>query len=211
MTPAGIKDAAQRGAQVITADPNRSKSYARGATALGVALGLGELAEHQVTKQVIANDLDQFSEVASTSAGGELSSCEVLLFANSPLATGDYRIGHSLLREAMDVACVSSALRSAGLVLIASQTLNSGPESPPSSQKQRLLVTATSPGADDHAFRRGYQLRTTCTGGRGRRHRERDRRSGDLCLWRQRAPGTTRTGAHRGHCPVRCRFWRSEV
>lgn len=49
VTPAGIKDAAQRGAQVVTADPNRSKSHARGATALGVALGLGELAEHQVT------------------------------------------------------------------------------------------------------------------------------------------------------------------
>jgi cyanuric acid amidohydrolase len=115
LTPAGIKDAGQRGVQVVTTDPNLSKSYARGATALGVALGLGELAEHQVTEQAITSDLDLYSEVASTSAGGELSACEVLVFANSPLAGGEYRIGHSLLRDPIDVAGVRSALRSAGL------------------------------------------------------------------------------------------------
>ena len=40
LTPAAISDAANRGQQVVTTDPNRSKAYARGATALGVAFGL---------------------------------------------------------------------------------------------------------------------------------------------------------------------------
>jgi cyanuric acid amidohydrolase len=43
LTPAAIADAASRGASVVTRDPNGSKAYARGATALGVAVGLGEV------------------------------------------------------------------------------------------------------------------------------------------------------------------------
>lgn len=115
LTPAGIKDAAARNQSVVTTDPNRSKAFARGATALGVALGLRELTKDQVTEEVIANQMELFSAVASTSAGGELVSCEVLLFANSPWASSRFRIGHSLLRDAIDVKGVVHALRSAGL------------------------------------------------------------------------------------------------
>jgi cyanuric acid amidohydrolase len=53
--------------------------------------------------------------VASTSAGGELKNCEVLLFGNSPHAASDFRIGHGVLRDAIDAAGVRDALRSAGL------------------------------------------------------------------------------------------------
>lgn len=115
LTPAGIKDARQRGAQVVTTDPNRSKAYARGATALGVALALGEVREDQVSEESIATNMDLFSSVASTSAGGELTACEVLVFANSPRSTSDFRIGHALLRDAIDADGVREALRSAGL------------------------------------------------------------------------------------------------
>lgn len=115
LTPASLSDARQRGAQVVTTDPNRSKAYARGATALGVALALGEVREDQVTEDVIATDMRLFSRVASTSAGGELVACEVLVFANSPHATSSFRIGHALLRDAIDIGGVVAALRSAGL------------------------------------------------------------------------------------------------
>jgi ring-opening amidohydrolases len=115
LTPAGIKDANQRGAKVVTTDPNRSKAYARGATALGVALALGEVSEEQVSEESIATNMELFSNVASTSAGGELVSCEVLVFANSPRATSEFRIGHALLRDAIDADGVRAALRSAGL------------------------------------------------------------------------------------------------
>jgi cyanuric acid amidohydrolase len=115
LTPAGISDADRRGATVVSTDPNRSKAYARGATALGVALGLGEVDEAAISEEVIATDMQLYSEVASTSAGGELTNCEVLVFANSPLYAGDLRIGHGVLRDAIDMGGVREALHNAGL------------------------------------------------------------------------------------------------
>lgn len=115
LTPAGIADAAARGQSVVTQDPNRSKAYARGATALGVAVGLGEVPAEQLRENVIAADMSLFSAVASTSAGGELTDCEVLVFANSPRATGDCRIGHAFLADAADIDGARAALRDAGL------------------------------------------------------------------------------------------------
>lgn len=115
LTPAGIKDAAERGARVVTTDPNGSKAYARGATALGVAVALGEVERAAVTEAAIAHDFGLFSRVASTSAGGELVACEVVLFANSPAAVDGLRIGHATLRDAIDADGVVAALRSAGL------------------------------------------------------------------------------------------------
>jgi len=88
LTPASIADADRRGKTLRTRDPNGSKPYARGATALGVALGLGEVAEKNVSDDAVAKRFDLYSSVASTSAGGELKNCEVLLFGNSSAATG---------------------------------------------------------------------------------------------------------------------------
>jgi cyanuric acid amidohydrolase len=115
LTPAGIRDAAARGAAVVTTDPNRSKAYARGATALGVAIALGEVDAGRVTEASITHDLGLYSSVASTSAGGELVACEVVLFANSPSAVSGLRIGHARLRDAIDAEGVLECLRSAGL------------------------------------------------------------------------------------------------
>lgn len=113
--PAGIADAAARGKEVVTTGPNRSKAYARGATALGVAVALGEVTADQVADDVIATDMDLYSAVANTSAGGELTDCEVIVFANSPASASPYRIGHGILQDVVDVAGVRDALRSAGL------------------------------------------------------------------------------------------------
>lgn len=115
LTPASIADADRRGKKVVTRDPNGSKAFARGATALGVALGLGEVSESTLSDDAIARRLELFSSVASTSAGGELKNCEVLLFGNSPAATGEFRIGHGVLKDAIDADGVRAALKSAGL------------------------------------------------------------------------------------------------
>lgn len=115
LTPATIADADRRNAKLVTRDPNGSKPYARGATALGVALGLGEVPESAVTADMIARDMGVYSKVASTSAGGELTNCEVLLFGNSTRAASDFRIGHGILKDAIDANGVRDALRSAGL------------------------------------------------------------------------------------------------
>jgi cyanuric acid amidohydrolase len=68
-----------------------------------------------VNDEAVAKRFDLYSSVASTSAGGELRNCEVLLFGNSPSATGDLRIGHGILKDAIDADGVRDALRSAGL------------------------------------------------------------------------------------------------
>jgi cyanuric acid amidohydrolase len=115
LTPASIRDAAARGAPLVTTDPNASKAYARGATALGVAVALGEVDRARLTDSAIARDLGLFSRVASTSAGGELVACEVILFANSPAAAPGLRIGHAVLRDVVDADGVAEALHSAGL------------------------------------------------------------------------------------------------
>jgi len=115
LTPARIADARGRGAALATEDPNGSKAFARGAMALGVALGLDEVDAAGLSDSAIARKLDLFSSVASTSAGGELTNCEVLLFGNSPAYGGDYRIGHATLRDVIDSEGVRAALASAGL------------------------------------------------------------------------------------------------
>ena len=97
LTPARISEARARGAALATEDPHASKAFARGAMALGVALGLNEVSAADVNDQAIARRPGSFSSVASTSAGGELKNCEVLLFGNSPAYSGDYRIGHATL------------------------------------------------------------------------------------------------------------------
>jgi cyanuric acid amidohydrolase len=113
LTPAAVSDADRRGAKLVTRDPNGSKPYARGATALGVALALGEVAEASLSDDIIARRMDLFSMVANTSAGGELRNCEVLLFGNSEKAGGDLRIGHAVLRDVIDAEGVRSAARDA--------------------------------------------------------------------------------------------------
>jgi cyanuric acid amidohydrolase len=115
LTPASIEDAERRGMEPVTRDPNGSKPYARGATALGVAVALGEVAESELGDHVIAKRFDLFTNVASTSAGGELTKCEVLLFGNAPGSTSAFRIGHAVLKDAIDAGGVIDALVSAGL------------------------------------------------------------------------------------------------
>jgi cyanuric acid amidohydrolase len=113
LTPAAVADADRRGAKLVTRDPNGSKPFARGATALGVALALGEVAEAALSDAVIASRMDLYSTVANTSAGGELRNCEVLLFGNSDKAGGDLRIGHAVLRDVVDADAVRAAAAAA--------------------------------------------------------------------------------------------------
>lgn len=115
LTGAAIADADSRGAAVVTRDPNGSKVFARGAMGLGVAVALGEVEEEALSDPAVGRRLDLYSSVASTSAGGELKACEVLLFANAPGSASNYRIGHAVLKDVIDAAGVRAALENAGL------------------------------------------------------------------------------------------------
>jgi cyanuric acid amidohydrolase len=113
LTGAAIADADRRGATLATRDPNGSKPLARGAMALGVAVALGEVDRRAITNATIGRDLDLFSRVAATSAGGELKTCEVLVLGNSAASASDTRIGHAVLQDVLDADGLRAAIADA--------------------------------------------------------------------------------------------------
>ncbi|CAH9018603.1 ring-opening amidohydrolase [Candidatus Nitrosacidococcus sp. I8] len=115
LTPEAIASTQAQGKDVVTEDPNLSKKYARGAMGLGVAVGLKEIPQNEVTEEAIAHDMSLYSSVASTSAGGEINHCEVVVFGNSSTSTSQYRIGHAALASVTDIEGVRAAILSAGL------------------------------------------------------------------------------------------------
>jgi cyanuric acid amidohydrolase len=118
LTVAGIREAEARAGTVVTRDlgsgPSGAISYSNDASALGVATALGEL-ERPLTDDAIRRDWDLYSSVATTSSAGELEHAEVLLMANRAGVPGDLRVGHAVIRDAIDVEGVKDALRSAGV------------------------------------------------------------------------------------------------
>ncbi len=102
-----------RGAKPATASAYRSMGYSRGASALGVALALGEI--ESVREEQVLKDWDLFSSVASTSAGIELMHNVVIVMGNSNTSASPYVIGHAVMRDAIDLAAVRAAFESVGL------------------------------------------------------------------------------------------------
>lgn len=113
-----------------------------------MAVALGEVAADEVTDAVIATDMTLYSSVANTSAGGELTDCEVIVFANSPASTSPYRIGHAVLRDVADVAGVRDALRSAGLTF--------GTD-PGEEERERIAAVFAKAEAPPGGLLRGYR------------------------------------------------------
>jgi len=115
LTSAKIKDAQDRGKTVATTDTLKSMGYSRGASALGIALALGEVEEGRLSDDVIYAERSLYSNVASTSAGVELEKCEIVVMGNSPDSVSRLRTGHSVMRDSIDAEAVREALRNAGL------------------------------------------------------------------------------------------------
>ena len=95
-------------------DSYKSMAYSRGAAALGVAVALGELAWEELSADDICSNYSLYSAVASTSAGSELKNCEIMVLGNSPQATSEYIIGHSVMQHALDVGAVQAAIAQTG-------------------------------------------------------------------------------------------------
>ena len=100
------------GQSAITHDSYKSMAYSRGASALGVALALGEISLAQLTAADICHNFDLYSSVASTSSGVELQNCEILVLGNSPNSYSNYLIGHSVMAHALDTTAVHRAIAS---------------------------------------------------------------------------------------------------
>lgn len=115
LTADRIEEAKGRGQSVAVQDTYKSMAYSRGASALGVALALGEITEDQLKDEVICKDWSLYSGVASTSAGVELLKDEIIVIGNSENSASDLRIGHSVMKDAIDIDALFVAMRQAGL------------------------------------------------------------------------------------------------
>lgn len=119
LTKQRIADAKKRGKTVVTEETgityNGSMCYANDASALGVGLGLGEIPRNKLRDEIVRRDFSLYSNVSSTSSGGEKTRAEVALLGNSTNSASPFRVGHSIMRDLIDANGVREALRSAGL------------------------------------------------------------------------------------------------
>ncbi len=114
LTAERMEAAKARGRKTVTEDAYGSMAYSRGASALGVAIALDEIAS-PVSVKAVLDDWSLYSSVASTSAGIELARNVIIVMGNAPGLGGDYVIGHSVMRDAIDIDGVLRAFSSAGL------------------------------------------------------------------------------------------------
>ena len=109
-----IREARSRGHDVAC-ELHESMGVSNGTTGLGIAVALGEI--DMPKAGAICHDLDLYSSVASCSSGVELDRAQIVLLGNRPGAGGRFRIGHSVMRDALDIDGIYEAIRNAGLAL----------------------------------------------------------------------------------------------
>ena len=188
LTIDSVRDAEKRG-QTSPARCTNSMGVSNGTTALGIAVALGEIKMPKAEQ--ICKDLDLYSSVASCSSGVELTQAQIVLLGNKAGAGGRYRIGHAVMRDALDIDGIYDAIRDAGLEL---------PERPRAEDLKGRVVNcfmkceadrtrhAARPPAD-HARRFRRASSPPLQGGGRRRGGGCDRRSGGVRVGRRHAPG----------------------
>jgi len=124
-----IRDAKARGQQVWTEHTHESMDLSNGTTGLGVAVALGEI--DMPTDADIMHNRKLYSSVASCSSGVELDQAQIVVVGNARGVGGRYRIGHSVMEDALDADGIWTAIREAGLDL---------PDRPHASDLQGRLV-----------------------------------------------------------------------
>lgn len=115
LTITTIRDAKSRGKKVWTENTLQSMDLSNGVTGLGIAVALGEI-EMPSDEDVMTNR-DLYSAVASCSSGVELDQAQVVVVGNVRGIGGNYRIGHSVMKDALDSDGIWEAIRNAGLDL----------------------------------------------------------------------------------------------
>ncbi|TAM91466.1 MAG: ring-opening amidohydrolase [Jatrophihabitans sp.] len=110
-----IRDAKSRGKTVWTEHTHESMDLSNGCTALGIAVALGEI--QMPTDADVMHNRELYSSVASCSSGVELDQAQVVVVGNARGVGGRYRIGHSVMRDALDQDGIWAAIKDAGLEL----------------------------------------------------------------------------------------------
>jgi barbiturase len=110
-----IRDAKARGKTVWTEETHSSMDLSNGCTALGVAVALGEI--DMPTDADVMHNRALYSAVASCSSGVELDRAQAVVVGNARGVGGRYRVGHSVMKDALDADGIWAAIRDAGLDL----------------------------------------------------------------------------------------------
>jgi cyanuric acid amidohydrolase len=113
LTSAKINAALARGVIPITHDSYESMGYSRGASALGVAVALGEVAHAAVTQDAILANWALYSARASASSGIELEGNVVIVLGEAAGAVSPFRIAHTVMQDAVDSNSVRVLLKQA--------------------------------------------------------------------------------------------------
>jgi barbiturase len=114
LTVDSVLDAHGRG-KAVACEVHDSMGVSNGTTGLGIAVGLGEIKMPKAEE--ICRNLDLYSSVASCSSGVELTQAQIVLLGNKSGAGGRYRIGHSVMKDALDIDGIYESIRNAGLEL----------------------------------------------------------------------------------------------
>ncbi len=115
LTVESIADAKSRGHEVCTEETIESMAFANATAALGIGYALGEFPMPR--EDQIGRDLGVYSAVASCSSGNEQVEAQIIVVGNRKGAGGRFRIGHSVMRDAIDTDGIYDAIRNAGLPL----------------------------------------------------------------------------------------------
>jgi cyanuric acid amidohydrolase len=113
LTADRVREARRAGHEPATESAYKSMAYSRGASALGVAVALGEITA-PIADEAVLLDWSLSSGVASASAGIELKNNIVIVLGNSTAASGDSVIAHAVMQDAIDASAVMTAVQNAG-------------------------------------------------------------------------------------------------
>ena len=97
-------------APTVTSDSLKSMGLSRGASALGVALALGEVDTATAKRALSEGDSTIWSSRASASAGVELMGHEILVLGMSNSWSGPLIVDHAVMKDAIDTRAVKAAL-----------------------------------------------------------------------------------------------------
>ena len=114
LTVETVQNAHARG-QTVACEVHDSMGVSNGTTALGIGVALGEFG--MPAAQDICKNMEIYSTVSSCSSGVELDRAQIVLFGNKAGAGGRYRIGHSVMKDALDIDGIYDSIRNAGLDL----------------------------------------------------------------------------------------------
>lgn len=148
LTAQRIGEAEARGETVATRDTLKSMGLSRGASALGVAVALGEIARDRIIDAAIGADTSLWSGRASASAGIELMHHEIVVLGMSAAWSGPLAIDHAVMTDAIDIDPVRASLGRLGLD--ASGQLDAG-------SRKRVTAILAKAEASSNGMLRGHR------------------------------------------------------